>query len=261
MGLFTHGNGRGGAVCNRMAKPANLPRDAPPWERNRILRSLAEADRARLLPRLRAVDLPRGQIVLEAGAPIVQVYFPIRGVVSMVAVFEDGAVAEMATTGIEGAVPAAALLGGERAIARHVVEVPGAALALDAAALQRAMDERRELRTLLHCYVQAFVAQICQSVACNAVHEAEARFARWLLMSQDRAGTGDRVALTHTFIAEMLGVHRQTVTLIVGAFQRAGLIRAERGAIVILDRAGVEQAACECYRAIADEYDRHLPER
>jgi CRP-like cAMP-binding protein len=221
---------------------------------------MTNEDRNRLLPNLRPVDMAQGAILYEAGSTITHAYFPLVGVGSAVSVYADGTVAEMATTGTEGVFPVAAVLEGNIAIAQHMVQVQGRALVIDLAALRGAVEASRGLRRLLHCYVQAFIAQVSYSVTCNALHSTEARFARWLLMSQDRAGTDSTVALTQTFVAEMLGVQRPTVTLIARRFQRAGLIAYRRGVITVLDRAGLEEAACECYAIIRDEYDRHLPD-
>ena len=165
----------------------------------------------------------------------------------------------MATVGNEGAVGAGALLDDNTATGRYLVQLPGSALAIEPAKLRIALEESPSLRALLAAYARAFVGQVMQSVACNAVHSAEERCARWLLMTHDRSG-GDTFALTQEFLAQMLGVHRPTVTIVARTLQRAGLIRYSRGSITVLDRAGLEEAACECYHLIRRRYERLLPQ-
>lgn len=228
--------------------------------KNHLLAVLPPEDAARLRPHLERVALPQGRVLFDAGEPYTRVYFPEEGVVSIVCLFEDGATAEMATVGKEGVVGAGVLLGGDIAISRHMVQVPGSALAIDGAVFRDGLQESRTLRSLAGAYTQAFIAQVLQSVACNGVHAVDERCARWLLMTHDRS-EGDTFALTQEYLAQMLGVHRPTVSIAARALQRAGLIRYSRGAITVLDRPGLEEASCECYRIIRRHYERLLPPR
>jgi len=203
------------------------------------------------------MELRAGELLLDVFQPIDRLYFPIQGVISTVATFEDGSVVEMATTGNEGMVTIAAALSSDTAINRSIVQVPGRALVMDYADFRRAQKEFPSFRETLLIYAQAFMAQTMQSVACNGVHSVEERAARWLLMTHDRCGS-DSFALTQEYLAEMLGVSRPAVSIVAGTLQRAGLISYKRGVITVRDRAGLESASCECYRAIRTQYERRL---
>lgn len=226
--------------------------------RNRLLAALPHEVRSRLVPYLQPVFLPRGKVLYNVDEPLNRVYFLETGVVSLVAVFEDRTTAEMATLGREGVVGIGTLLGGEYALGRYVVPMPALALAIEASRFQSAVRESPEFRAACEAYAQAFLREALQIAACNSVHMVEERCARRLLMSHDR-NDGDTLTLTQECLAEMLGVCRSTVTLAAGALQRAGLIRYRRGAITVLDRAGLEAAACECYGLIRNQYEQLLP--
>jgi 2,3-bisphosphoglycerate-independent phosphoglycerate mutase len=163
----------------------------------------------------------------------------------------------MAAVGREGAVGISVLLGGDTAISRHVVQVPGSARVMEAALFRHALQQSQTLRSLANAYTQAFIAHILQSVACNGVHTVEERCTRWLLMTHDRSA-GDTFVLTQEHLAQMLGVHRPTVSIAARALQRAGLIRYSRGVLTVLDRPGLAMASCECYRVIRDHFERLL---
>jgi hypothetical protein len=160
----------------------------------------------------------------------------------------------MATVGREGMVGIGTLLGGEHALGRYVVLVPGFALSIDVSRFQDELRESPELRAACETYAQAFVGHLLQKVACNAVHTVEQRYACWLLMCDDQA-EHDAFELTQEHVAELLGVHRSTVTVVAGALQHAGVIHYRRGAIRVLDRPALEAAACECYRIVRDGYN------
>jgi CRP-like cAMP-binding protein len=221
---------------------------------NSILASLAEADWGRMKASFSEVPLNHGDVVQHADKPLQQVYFLTAGVVSTVALFENGASVEMATTGAEGMVGIGAILGGQRAINRHVVQIPGKALAIDFGAFQRWQQEIPAFQQILLNYTQAFIAQILQSVACNAVHSVQDRAARWLLTCDDRSD-GRTFALTQQFFSEMLGVSRPMINTIARTFQNAGYIRYRRGVITIEDRAALEEVSCECYGIIRQAYE------
>jgi CRP-like cAMP-binding protein len=225
--------------------------------RNRLLAALPEEALWSLRPHLRTVHLPRGSVLCEADERLMRVYFPEAGAISLVTVFEDGTTAEMATVGREGVVGVGALLGGEHAFGRHVVPVPGLALAVDASRFRSALRENGALRAACETYAQAFLAHLLQNVACNAIHRVDQRCARWLLMCDDQA-EGDTFELTQEYLAELLGVRRSTVTVVAGSLQHEGLIHYRRGAITVLDRRGLEATACECYQIVRDTYERSL---
>jgi hypothetical protein len=199
-----------------------------------------------------------GKVLFDKGQTFGRVYFPEAGVISTVAPFSNELPAEMATTGREGISSISVVLGAERAVCRHVVQVPGAGLCMNADAFRRALAELPRFSDLLKIYTRAFLTQVLQSVACNAVHSVEERCARWLLMCRDRSDAG-KILLTQEFLGEMLGVSRASVNLVARTMQAAGLIRYSRGGITILDAIGLEDTACECYRAVRDLYDETLP--
>jgi CRP-like cAMP-binding protein len=136
-------------------------------------------------------------------------------------------------------------------------QVEGAALRMSAAAFNRAIEGNSALRRLCQRYLTAYLSLVSQSVACNRLHNIEERFARWVLMTHDRVD-GDEFFLTQEFIADMLGVHRPSVSLVAGAFQQAGFIKYSRGAMTILNREGLEAASCECYETCREQFRRLL---
>jgi len=192
----------------------------------------------------RDVSLRRGMSLTRSGEPFNQLHFPVSGVVSAVADLDAGAV-EMATIGSEGMVEVGAILGSHRALHHHVVQVSGRALALPFRRFLQ-LRECEPFRAALSAYAQAFLTEVMQSVACNAVHPVGQRTARWLLACHDRIRS-DRFGLTQEFLAEMLGVSRATVSVVARTLQRSRLISYTRGEITILDRGGLEAVACECY--------------
>jgi CRP-like cAMP-binding protein len=226
--------------------------------RNRLLATLPHEDLLTLLPNFEPVPLVRGGMLFGADEPLTRVYFVETGVVSLVAVFEDCTTSEMAMVGREGVVGLGTLLGGDSAFGQCVVRAPGLALAVEVSQFQSATEKTPSLRAACEAYARAFLREALQTAACNSVHMVEERCARLLLMSQDRSD-GEMLSLTQEYLAEMLGVCRSTVTVAAGALQRAGLIRYHRGAIRVLDRPGLEQASCECYRIIRSQYERLLP--
>lgn len=224
---------------------------------NRILSLLPNDDAARLGQFLEPAFLDFKSALYEVGAPIRHVYFPLSGVVSWLALV-DGQAAEVATIGNEGMVGIRTLLGGGVSTARVIVQVPGPALKLETARLCDCARPGSALLDLLYRYLNAFLTQITQSVACNALHPVEKRFCRWLLMTHDRVQS-DHVPLTHELLAKMLGVRRASVTEAARRLQGNGLIRYTHGKITILDRPRLEAASCACYQAVRADYDALLP--
>jgi CRP-like cAMP-binding protein len=222
---------------------------------NRLLAALGPDELARLVPHLERVELARGVVLHEPPGELAEVWFPEGCVISVVVVVQGG-LAEGALVGREGVAGLVDALGSRRASARCLVQVPGPALRLELDRLAAAHEASPLLRRLLAWYVQAFLAEVMVSAACHALHAAAARLARWLLLVQDRAGDGAELFLTQEFLALMLGLQRTTVTETAGSLQRAGLIRYRRGRVEVLDRAGLEAAACGCYRTIRDHYGR-----
>jgi CRP-like cAMP-binding protein len=227
---------------------------------NRLLATFTPADRQMVEGSATIVSLRRGEVLFEAGAHVPATHFPSAGtVVALVVGIADGRTVEVATIGKEGAVGGIVSGGHAPAFARAVVQIPGPALKVDLKALEQAKLRSAHVRELFARYSDALLAQVMQSVACNAFHALEARCCRWLLTAQDRAG-GETIPLTQEYLAEMLGVQRTTVSAVARSLQEQGLIAYRRGAISILDRAGVEAKSCECYRAVERHFRDVLPE-
>lgn len=225
--------------------------------KNRILAGLPPDELERIQTVLEMVDMPLRKVVIDPNRPIEHVYFMEEGIVSMLGVMEDGTAVETATIGNEGMVGLPVFLGTDRMAAQAFTQVSGHAYRMTVDAFREELARGGTLPGLLGLYTQAIVTLLSQNSACNRVHTAEQRCARWLLLTADRAGR-DTVDLTHLFLSQMLGVRRATVTEIAGALQDRGLIDYSRGRITIVDRPGLEAASCECYRVILSEFDRLL---
>jgi CRP-like cAMP-binding protein len=236
---------------------ANEPQHA--LGRNRLLLTLestAPDDAEWLSSRLTSVDMRLGHVLAPAGGEFDAVYFPVTAVISVIGRMCDGGAAEIGTVGSEGAVGISVILDAPPAPHETVAQIPGIALAIRAAELQQGMRDRPALRHLLLRYVHEYLMQVAQTAACNRLHGIEQRCARWLLMTHDRVGEADEFPLTQAYLAIMLGVRRAGVTVAAGALQTAGLITYHRGGIRVIDRVGLEGAACECYRLVRRRFDR-----
>ena len=225
--------------------------------RNRILARLPAEELEAMRATLTRVPLQLKQVVADVSQPIEHVYFCDDAIISVLSVMADGSAIESATVGNEGMVGVSLLLGVDRMALQAFVQVPGYAWRMDADAFAEAIARGGELPRLLGRYVIALITQMGQASGCNRKHTIEERCARWLLMTHDRVGR-DEFVLTHHILSQMLGVRRATVTVAAGRFQRAGLIRYARGHVTIVDRAGLERAACECYHVVRAYYDRML---
>jgi CRP-like cAMP-binding protein len=218
-------------------------------ERNRLLAALLPADFALLAPDLKDMRFKLGVVLHETGDRIEQVYFPRSGMISLLAVMQAGNGIETATIGREGAVGIMVGLGGRIAVSRAVVQVGGNLSQISVARFQAAVSASTAIRDLIGRYNDVQMTLVHQSAGCNALHHVETRLCRWLLQTRDRSDS-DTLSLTQEFLSEMLGVQRTTVTLLASELQSAGLIRYRRGQIEIVDRAGLEGKACECYEVI-----------
>lgn len=226
---------------------------------NRLLDSLSPKDRRILIPNLRELTLDRGEVLLEPGEDVLQVYFPGPGTIAaLVLHLRDGKSAEAAMIGVEGALGGIISNGEKPAFAHGVAEVAGPALKLSTEALEEAKQRSPTLRDHFARYADCLLAQVLQSVACNAVHDFESRLARWLLATQDRCGHTE-LKVTQDFIAEMLGVRRPYATRIVGQLEKHGAIRRSRGTITVVDRAKLEGQTCECYSYLRKHFETLLP--
>jgi CRP-like cAMP-binding protein len=222
---------------------------------NRILAGLPPAERAELEPHLKAVHTEVRNPLWEPDQPIRAAYFPTTSVNSVIAVDFQGGEVEVGTIGYEGVVGLPLFLGATTAPGRAFTQIAGDGHMMDAGTFVRYAESLPTLRAMLQRYTQGFVNQISQSVACNRLHSQAQRLARWLLSCADRVGS-DRFALTQEFMAQMLGVRRATVGEAAQELQERGLIRYSRGTVEIVDRGGLENVACVCYRIVRDEYDK-----
>lgn len=224
-----------------------------------LLGAFTSSDRAVIINSSEKVPLKLGTVLVEALTVPKFIYFPLHGVVSTIARYGDGRSIEMATVGNEGCTGIGIITGGEHELAMQLVQSEGEALALRLTDFRRLRTELPSFNAMLTNYSQAYIFQILVGGACNGRHSLNERLARWLLQMQDRSGQR-KMVITQEILAEMLGVRRQSVTLAAGALQEAGLISYRRGAIEILDRAGLEAASCECYAMVKSAYERLLPQ-
>jgi CRP-like cAMP-binding protein len=222
---------------------------------NRLLAALPGPDYERLLPELEIVACGVKQVVHEPDGPIAAVYFPITSVFSLLTVMGDGTAIEYATVGKEGMVGLPVFLGAQTTPSRVFSQVPGAAARMTAETFRQAARRSDPFQQVLLRYTQALLNQVAQTAACNRIHSLAERCSRWLLMTHERVGR-DEFLLTQEFLGDMLGVRRQSVNAVANLLQQAGLIRYRRGQMTVLDRQGLEAAACECNSVIRKEFDR-----
>ena len=224
---------------------------------NDLIQSLPRVDRKRLLAVCEPVDLSLSEVLCEPGQPTRHVYFPTGGYISLVTPLEGHSGLEVGMVGNEGMVGTELALGVALVPVRAVVQGPGSALRVEAAAFREELARSAPLQVKIARYLYVVMAQRATSAACLRFHEIGPRLARWLLMSQDRAHC-ESFHMTQEFLAYMLGVRRVGVTIAAGVLQRAGLIEYTRGALTVLDRPGLERAACSCYDSDLRAYARQL---
>lgn len=224
---------------------------------NGLIARLPVRERNRLIGLCSTVDLELGSILCEPDARFSHAYFPLTGLISLVTLLGRHPPLEMGLVGNEGMLGATLSLGVTTAPVRGVVQGQGRALRIPLLAFRRELRDSAILLQTLHRYEYVLVSQLLHNAACTHFHEIEPRLARWLLMTHDRV-QGDDFHLTHRFLADMLGVRRSGVTVAAGALQAGALIRYSRGNITIVDRAGLELAACECYQAMRDVHAKVL---
>ena len=227
---------------------------------NRLLAGLKPHDLSLLSSALEDVPLARGDMLFDAGQNVDYIHFPEKGAIAgLVLNLRDGSSAESAMIGWEGAVGGVISEGDKPAFTRGIVQIGGRAKRLRTDVLEGAKRKSSTLRDHFARYADCLLAQVLQSVACNAVHGFDARLARWLLSVQDRAGS-EELHVTQEFMSELLAVRRPYITRIVGDLERRGAIRRSRGRIAIVDRGKLEHQACECYAYLRGHYDRLLPD-
>lgn len=230
----------------------------PNWPLNRLLLALPVDDLERLMPNLEHVACQREQILIDADGSLDHIYFPDSGVISVVAVYANGDIIEMATIGREGCSGLQAVFGAKASSVRLLVQIPGTAAKMPRTAFARALESIPSFHDVMIRYVQAFLEQVLVSGACNGAHSLKQRLARWLLMMRDRSDE-DSLAITQDLLAEMLGARRPSITRAIRELERAELIEPTRRQVTILDRQGLQKASCECYQLVRDRIAFHLP--
>lgn len=222
---------------------------------NLLLAKFPGEELERLHPHFKRVSLEHGEHAIVPDEPIRHVFFPSGCLLSMVTTMSDGATVESGVIGREGMSGIPVLLDAESTTMPTFVQVPGEAVRVRAGVVKEAYERSGKVRRLLNRYMHTVVVVGSHSTACNRLHKLEARFCRWLLMSSDGVGS-DELALTHEYLAVMLGVRRAGVTEAAAKVAEAGLISYRRGHVRILDRKGLEAMACECYGRTRAEYER-----
>jgi CRP-like cAMP-binding protein len=218
---------------------------------NLLLDALSAKLREQILELTRRVDLPLRTMLHDQGVMPTHAYFVCSGVASVVVTMPEGGSAELVLVGREGVVGALDILGPSPTPAQCFIQMEATGLRIKLDDLRRMFHDHEELRRLILEFVQQQAVTLGQLAACNKLHEAEERLARWMAMSRDRMDS-NTMAMTQEFLADMLGTRRTTVTLVAGNLQRRGLIDYRRGRVTVLDRAALEAAACDCYRVTKD---------
>jgi CRP-like cAMP-binding protein len=224
---------------------------------NHLLQALPAAEFDVLNPHLKTIEMVRATVLVEAGSPPEQIYLPHSGAIAMTVGLPEGQVVQVAMIGKDGLLGASAALGADIWPSDAVVLLPGTASVLDVADLKAVADRNVAVRNLLARHELALFAQAQQSVACNASHSVEARLSRWLLHACDLSGN-EVLPLTQEFLARMIGVQRNAISIVAHALRQAGTIRYSRGQIAIADVEALGRTSCECYRAVKVAHDRLL---
>ena len=217
--------------------------------KNNILRALPQRELKLIAPQLKVIDLVKGTVLYDAGQPVTHVYFPAGSMASYLSTTTEGQTIEVCVVGNEGVIGGASMLSDSAAF-RTVVQIAGPAFQMSAAALSQEFKKCDVLHGLLTFYANALLIQVAQTAVCNKFHSVEQRFCRWLLLARDRTDS-DQLTVTQDSLGRILGSRRASVTVVAGLMQKARLISYNRGVITILNRAGLELNACECYETIA----------
>lgn len=224
---------------------------------NHLIEALPEDEYNRIQPNLEPVTLSLGEVIYESGEQLEYIYFPTSAIISLLYIMENGSTAEIGMSGNDGLVGIALYMGGSTTPSRAVVQSAGNAFRMPSKALNEEFTRGGIFQKILLRYTQSLMTQISQTAVCNRLHTVEQQLCRWLLINHDLLRS-NKLIMTHDLIANMLGVRREGVSIAAGHLQEKGLIKYVRGTITMLDRDALEQAACECYRVVRDEYDRLL---
>ena len=226
-------------------------------QQNHLLAALPQDVFERISPNLELVPMALGEVLYESGGQLHHLYFPITSIVSMHYVMENGASAEIAGVGNEGVLGISVFMGGNTTPSQATVQTAGHGYRLKARVMLEEFNRAGPLLRLMLRYTQALITHMSQTAVCNRHHSVEQQLCRWLLATLDRLPSNE-LTMTQELIAGMLGVRREGITEIAGNLQRAGLISYRRGHITVLDRAGLEKRACECYNVVKKEFHRLL---
>lgn len=227
------------------------------FKKNLILGALRDREYEHLYPSLEPVALAQGKTLYGAGDTALHAYFLLSGMISLVAVTEDGKAIEVGMVGNEGMVGIPIVLGIKIMPYLVVTQLPGTALRIRSDRLKAEFNLGGQFHDLLLRYTNTLITQLSQSASCNMFHTVKARLCRWLLIARDRVQS-DTLCLTQEFLSQMIGAPRTSVTTIAGLLQSEGLVNYQRGKIVILDVAGLESASCECYGIVRDSISRYI---
>jgi CRP-like cAMP-binding protein len=224
---------------------------------NQLLDAFTKEAQDRILPHLTEVDLKLGATVCEAGGVLTHAYFPQGCVLSLLTVLENGSEIECANIGREGAFGLFAAMYGRVSFSRCTVQLEGPLVRCDIRPLQVMFQNSAHMQDLFVSYSETLLSQVMQTVACNSLHSVEERLCRWLLMMHDRA-EGENLTYTHEFLSRIMGANRTSVTLAAQSLQNRGLISYRRGLMQVVNRRGLEDAACECYLVVKERFDAFL---
>lgn len=219
------------------------------FEGNRLLSAVEPAIRLAFAGRVQRVELARGAVLLNPGETLERVHFPLGGLIGILAQTADGDAVDCTSIGREGAVGAFEACGTRLFHSEAIVQITGEAVRMQASTYRDLFAASATIRTAIHCYVEEMMSETRQSVACNALHAMEARLARILLETIDKSGLSNRLPLLQRTLAQMLGAQRSTIAEALSKLQRQGILRSQRGAIVLVDRARLEALACSCRAA------------
>jgi CRP-like cAMP-binding protein len=224
---------------------------------NHLIAALPDEERIRVMEHLDPVSLSLGEVIYESGEQLDFIYFPTTAIISLLYIMENGSTAEIGLVGNDGLLGVSIFLGGDSTTSRSIAQSAGDGLRMKTKELKAEFRRAERFQELLLRYVQALMTQISQTAVCNRLHSIEQQLCRWLLLSHDRLH-GDKLVMTHDLISNMLGVRREGITLAAQKLAKKKLIANTRGTITILDRQGLEAAACECYGIVNAEYNRLL---
>ncbi|MGI9034739.1 MAG: Crp/Fnr family transcriptional regulator, partial [Pyrinomonadaceae bacterium] len=228
-----------------------IPNDAL---KNHLLAALPVGEFARLQPKLEPISHKLGDVIYESGDKMDYVLFPTTAIISLLYIMENGATAEIGVAGNDGIVGTAIFMGDGTTTSRAIIQSAGAGFRMKAKDLKEEFARGDIFQQLLLRYTQALMMQISQTAVCNRLHPIEQQLCRWLLLSHDRLES-DKLIMTHDLISNMLGVRREGITLAAQKLAKRKLITNKRGTMTVIDRQGLEEAVCECYKVVNDEYN------